>query len=265
MKKRGIHKLQELAHLGKADLHIHSNYSDGRPTIEEILDFVENKTDLDVIAICDHDTIAGALKASEIVSKKKYRFEVIVGEEVSTTDGHILGLFLKKQISKGVTAHTALKKIREQGGIAIVPHPFENMRMRLPNHLTMDGVGLITLLREKKLIHAIEIINATPTLGEENLRASFINRTLLLKAETGSSDAHILEGIGKAYTLFEGDTASELRHALAYHQTRAVYGKWTLAAYTKYLFFFIPIGIRMAFYTLLHGRLERKPQITNFE
>ena len=83
-------------HLGKADLHIHSNCSDGKPSIEEILEYVEHKTDLDVIAITDHDTIDGALLAQELMKRKKYRFEVIIGEEISTKRGHIIGLFLKK-------------------------------------------------------------------------------------------------------------------------------------------------------------------------
>ena len=80
--------------LGKADLHIHTNYSDGKPSVEEILEYVQNKTDLDVIAITDHDTIEGAVLAKKIASEKKYRFEVIIGEEVSAQEGHIVGLFL---------------------------------------------------------------------------------------------------------------------------------------------------------------------------
>jgi predicted metal-dependent phosphoesterase TrpH len=264
MKKQGIKQIEDFAKLGKADVHIHTCYSDGRPTIQEVLDYVEDKTDLDVIAISDHNDIAGALEAQELLKQKNYRFEVIIGEEVSTTDGHILGLFLKEKIKKGMTAHHTLLEIRRQGGLAIIPHPFENMRMRLPNQLTMDGIGLIALLKEKKNYSGIEVVNATPMLGEENLRASFVNKTLLMKGETGSSDAHIVEAIGKGYTLFEGKTAVEFRRALHHHQTQAMYSKWTLRALFKYVFFFIPIGFRMAIYTMLHGRLEKKPQISNF-
>lgn len=263
MRKEGIHKIEELAHLGKADLHIHSCHSDGRPSIEEILDYVENKTDLDVIAITDHDTIDGALEAVELMKQKKYRFELIVGEEVTCKEGHVLGLFLKEKIPANISTHLALKKINEQGGISIAAHPFQHVRIRNPRYATLDGVGLVTLLKEKENFDAIEIVNATPTLGEENLRAGFVNRTLLLRGETGSSDAHIVEAIGKGYTLFEGRTAVDLQSALKHHQTQPMYTKWTLFALFKYLFFFIPKGIRMAVYTLIHGRHGKRLQIIN--
>jgi len=263
MTKKGIKKIEDFKHLGKADLHIHSNYSDGRPTVQEIFDYVEKHTDLDVIAITDHDTVQGAIEAQELIKNKKYRFEVIFGEEISSKEGHILGLFIKEKIDSGMSAHLTIKEIREQGGIAIAAHPFEHLRYREPDGLTMDGVGVMTLLKEKKNFHAIEIVNATPTLGEENLRAAFVNRTLLLRGETGSSDAHIVEAIGKGYTLFEGKTAEDLRGALVRHQTQAMYDKWTFLGLFKYLFFFIPIGFRMFLFSLLHGRSEKKVDIIN--
>lgn len=263
MQKKGIKKIEDLRNLGRADLHIHSHHSDGKPSIQEILDYVEDKTDLNVIAISDHDTMDGAFEAQELLKNRKYRFELILGEEVSTKEGHILGLFLKEKIKPGMSAHATIKAIRAQGGIAIAAHPFEHMRYMEPSGLTMDGVGLITLLKEKDLLHGIETVNATPTLGEENLRATFVNRTLLLRTETGSSDAHIVDAIGRGYTLFEGKTALDLRRALLHHQTQAMYAKWTLMALFRYAFFFLPIGFRMFFFTLWHGRSEKKVDIVN--
>ncbi|MDO8444282.1 MAG: PHP domain-containing protein [bacterium] len=259
----GIKQIEKLKHLGKADLHMHSNHSDGRPTVEEILEYVENQTDLDVIAITDHDTMDGAFEAVELMRKKKYRFELILGEEVSSKEGHVLSLFLTEKIKAGMSAHATIKEVRAQGGIAIAAHPFEHLRYRLPNGLTMDGVGLMTLLAEKKGWHGIEIVNATPTLGAENLRAAFINRTILLKAETGSSDAHIVEAIGKGYTLFEGKTAVELRHAIAHHQTQAMNARWNFYALFRYAFFFIPVGLRLFFFTLIHGKSPKKVDLVN--
>lgn len=261
--KTGIKKIEAMGHLGKADLHIHSCHSDGRPTIPEILEYVENRTDLDVIAITDHDTMAGAFEARDLVAKKKYRFELVMGEEISSREGHILGLYLKEPIRHGMSARQTIKNIRRQGGIAIAAHPFEHMRYRLPNGLTMDGVGLMTLMHERNYLHGVEIVNATPTLGEENLRASFINKTLLMRAETGSSDAHICEAIGKGYTLFEGKTALDLRHALYHHQTQAIYDGWTFLPLFHYLFFFIPRGLRLFFFTLFNGKAEKKVDLVN--
>jgi len=261
--KKGIHKIEDLVHLSKADLHIHSNYSDGRPTIQQILDYAEASTDLDVIAITDHNTIDGALEAKRLMAEKKYRFQLIIGEEVSSTDGHIVGLFLKEKVPAGLSSRTTLRRIKEQGGITIAAHPFQTTTVRNPHEPMMDGIGLVPLVREKKYIDAVEIVNATPTREDENIQAAFINRTLLFKAETGSSDAHIIEAIGKGYTLFEGKSIEDLKYALKHHQTQAMYDKWTILALIKYLFFFIPKGFRMMLYTLFHGRGTKRPEIVN--
>lgn len=265
MAKKGIKKIEDLKNLAKADLHIHTNLSDGRPTIEEVLEYIQNKTDLDVIAITDHDTIENALKAFEIAKARNYRFQVIIGEEVGAIEGHILGLFLKESIPGGLSAHETLKRIHEQHGIAIAAHPFEYSRFQNPNMETMDGVGATTLIKERHHFNAIEVVNATPTLGDENLRSTILNKTILGLAETGSSDAHILEAIGHGYTLFEGKSASDLRKAIIHHQTQAMFSSWTLLALIKYLFFFIPLGIRMFIYTIIHGWRPKLEPIELYE
>jgi predicted metal-dependent phosphoesterase TrpH len=254
MKQGGIKTIEKWVKLGKADLHIHSNFSDGRPTVEEILEYVEKETDLDIIAISDHDTMAGAFLAQELMKEKHYRFELVLAEEITSQEGHILGLFLKEAVPPGLPAQEVVEKIQAQGGLAIAVHPFQRTLFQNPNMPTMDGVGLTTLLKLGWKFDAIEVVNATPTLYNENLRAQFLNKTILFRAETGASDAHILEAIGMGYTIFEGKTASELRYALDHHQTRAMYADWTLMALLKYFYFFIPKGLRIIWYTLWHGK-----------
>src|SRR5215467_2671773 len=78
--------------LSRADLHIHSTYSDGIPTIEQILEHTERQTNLDVIAITDHNTIDGSRRARDLWARGSYRFDFVVGEEVSTNEGHLLAL-----------------------------------------------------------------------------------------------------------------------------------------------------------------------------
>lgn len=264
MHKTKIKKIDEIIdHLGQADLHIHSNFSDAKPSIEEILEYVEKKTDLNVIAITDHDTIEGALKAQKIVKEKDYRFEVIVGEEISTLEGHVLGLFLKKVIKSGLSVEETLRLIKEQNGVTIAPHPFYHTRMNNGKTILMDGIGLITLLKEKDKFDGIEVLNATPVLRKDNVRAGFINNALLVISETGSSDAHILDAIGKGYTLFEGRTTQDLREALKNGQTRAGSRDWNFMALFRYLFFFIPSGFRIALFSIVHGRRKKRPQIIN--
>lgn len=263
MKYHQIKKIEEkVAELGKADLHIHSNFSDAKPSVEEILDYVQNKTDLDVIAISDHDTIKGALLAQELMKKKKYRFQLIIGEEVSTQEGHVIGLFLKNQIKKGLPAHEVIKKIKNQGGLALMAHPLRHVRVNTGNK-NLDGLDLMTLLKEKRGIDAMEVINGTPTFVKDNLRAMFFNDSMLFKAEIGSSDAHILEAIGMGYTIFEGSTAAELKQAILSNQTRALNVRWGAMGLFKYLFFFLPKGLRLFVNTLLHGRRPKRIQLIN--
>lgn len=264
MAKLRKHLHNQLKNLSKADLHIHSNYSDGRPTIEEILDYVQNETNLDVIAITDHDTIEGAQYAHELMKKKDYHFQLIIGEEVSSIEGHILGLFLTEKIEPNQPAHEVLKQIHAQGGVSIAAHPFYNSRMNNGRMIWARGVGATTLIQEKNHFNAIETVNATPTFEEENLRAKYINRLLLLRAETGSSDAHILQAIGKGYTLFEGKTAHAVREAILDHQTQAMNDKWDIFGVMRYAYFFLPMGLRTALNTLIHGRRQKTPELVKF-
>lgn len=261
MAKKGLRKIEELQGLGKADYHIHTNYSDGRPTVREVLEYVQNNTDLDVIAICDHDTLEGALEAKELMKEKKYRFELIIGEEITTKEGHIVGLFLKEEIPAGLSAKDTIEAIKSQGGIAIAAHPFERTSWNNADRPMMNGVGLKTLMAIGNQFDGIEIVNATPTLADENLRASLLNKTVLMQAETGGSDAHIVEAIGMGYTLFEGKTARNFRWAIRHHQTRAMYAKWTLLALIQYGFFFFPMGLRMLINTIIHGKKKYPEEV----
>jgi hypothetical protein len=260
--KKNLQK--QIKGLSKADIHIHSNYSDGHPTIEEILKYTQEKTDIDVIAITDHDTTDGAIYALELAKKKKYRFEIIVGEEVSSKEGHIIGLFLKETIPPSLSAHDTIKMIHAQGGIAIAAHPLYHSRMNNHTIVWADGVGTQTLLKEKNHFDAIETVNATPTLGEENLHVKYLNRLLLFRPETGSSDAHIVQAIGKGFTLFEGKTAEAFKTAVIKHQTQAINEKWNFMGIMRYAFFFLPKGLRTTFYTILWGKRKKRPEIINF-
>src|SRR5437588_9023086 len=87
----------DLAGFGKADLHIHTSLGDGIASVQQIFDFVENYTDLDIIAITDHDDVRGAMQALELAEKGHYRFKVIPGNEITTRQGHLLALFVTRE------------------------------------------------------------------------------------------------------------------------------------------------------------------------
>lgn len=246
--------VSKTAKFGKADLHIHSNFSDGQNSIEEILEFVETKTDLDLIAITDHDTIEGALLAQKIAKDKNYRFDVIVGEEISTKLGHIVGLFLTEKINPNMTLSKTLEAIRAQNGISVVSHPLFHTKMKSKDGLIMDGIGLVNLIKHKQFIDAVEEINATPSLSRENLQAGFVNNTLLFKAEIGSSDAHIKDIIGKGTTLYKGKSAADLAKSIKNYQTKAVSVHKGISSMLRYGIFFLPKGLKILFYTMFEKK-----------
>src|SRR5579859_5398482 len=113
--------------LGRADLHMHSTYSDGIATIEQILHHTQYNTDLAVIALTDHDVIEGALRARDLWAKGNYRFDFVVGEEVSTQSGHLLALFIEKRIPPRLSMEESIDLIHAQGGLAVVAHPLNQI------------------------------------------------------------------------------------------------------------------------------------------
>ncbi|HZS88718.1 MAG TPA: PHP-associated domain-containing protein [Chloroflexota bacterium] len=202
---------------GTADLHLHTRHSDGEPTVPELLDHVARRTTLDVIAICDHDTIAGALEARHAARASGWPFEVIIGEEISTRHGHLVGLFLCERIRPGLSAADTVAAIKEQGGLAFAPHPFFRCKQVRDDAVTMVGLGELAGSLD---LDAIETINSTPFLQAANRRASAFNATRRLP-ELGCSDGHILAAVGKGYTRFKGRTALELFDAIVTGQTMA--------------------------------------------
>ena len=101
---------------------MHTNFSDGWPTPFDLVAHAR-VTGLDVIAVTDHDTIEGALRACDHAAGRS-KLEVIVGEEVSSRNGHIVGLFLERRVRPGMSAAATVHAIHDQGGLAIAVHPF---------------------------------------------------------------------------------------------------------------------------------------------
>lgn len=202
---------------GTADLHVHTCFSDGQPTPRQVLAHVQAMGEPHVLAITDHDTIAGAVQAAALAPD--FGVAVVVGEEISSTGGHILGLFLRERVCPRMSPEETIEAIHAQGGLAVAPHPFYRPRRAegRPNRPTMESVGALVGTLP---FDAIEIVNGTPFLDPANREAQRHNRRLR-RAEVGSSDAHILAAIGKGYTRFPGRTAEALRCAIAHGRTVA--------------------------------------------
>lgn len=216
---------------GMADVHMHTNYSDGTGSVEEVLRFAENYTPLNVIAITDHDTIEGALRARDLVARHSYPFEVIVGEEISTREGHMLALFLEKRVPPDLSIERSIELVHAQGGLAIVAHPFNRVFRHSVQRKVMNR-----LLRQPD-VHpdGIETLNGSfAGIGSSHIAMS-LARTVYHWAETGSSDAHTVTAVGCARTIFPGHTAAEFRRAVELRQTAPQGRYWQAREYVAFV------------------------------
>jgi hypothetical protein len=168
-------------------MHTHSEYSpDSRtPLKAQAAALVAAK--IDVVCATDHNTIEGALRLRELAPDG---LRVIVGEEVSTRDGEIIGLFLEKPIPRDLSGEETIARIKDQGGIVSVPHPFSRNRMY---HLRRDA-----LERLWPQIDCLEIFNAREAFSADNRRAEAYAKERSIPGAVGS-DAHRVSEIGRAF------------------------------------------------------------------
>jgi predicted metal-dependent phosphoesterase TrpH len=196
---------------GKADMHLHTLYSDGTATVRQLLDWVEHQTDLDLIAVTDHERIDGALRAAEIHAAGDYSFDLVVGEEITTRRGHLLALFVTERIPALRPLAESLERVHAQGGLAIAAHP---MAMLIPS----IGERTLRMLHDdadpSHHLDAIELLNPS-TAGRVRATARrSLNEDLLRLPGVGNSDAHVLEGVGTGWTWFPGTTTADYRRAI---------------------------------------------------
>lgn len=203
---------------GLADLHIHTSLGDGMADLEQILDYVQAATPLDVIAITDHDDIIGGLRAQELAAKKGYRFQVVAGMEITTLEGHLLALFMKEPVEGFQPLNLTLQQAHAQGGLCIIPHPMS----WLTYSIGQTAIERILQSTEQGVyFDGIEVVNGSIAGRVTQDKTLRLNKTRYRLAETGSSDAHFLASIGKSYTIFNGKSAEDLRKCLEAKKTRA--------------------------------------------
>jgi predicted metal-dependent phosphoesterase TrpH len=141
---------------------------------------------LDVLCVTDHNATRGA---EELAGRLPCR--VIVGEELRTHAGEIIGLFLTERVPFGVSAEDAAHRIRDQGGLVYIPHPFDPMRRNLAEPALVE-------LADAGLVDAVEVFNAKTSLAHLNERAAAFAADRGLAAGAGS-DAHVPDALGAAY------------------------------------------------------------------
>ena len=176
------------------DLHVHSKYSgDSLLTPEKIIK-TAIKRGLDGVAITDHNTIRGGLEA------KKYNKDliIIVGAEIASDRGEIIGLFLNEEI-KTKEFWSVVDEIKDQDGIIVVPHPFDTMRKKV---IKMDKSMY-------RAFDCIEAFNSRCVFSKCNEKALGFAKEYD-KTITAGSDAHFGFEIGHAYTIFNGEIRKSL-------------------------------------------------------
>jgi hypothetical protein len=169
----------------KVDLHVHTTYSrDSLTTCERLLYWARYRG-LGALAITDHNTVAAALALRDMAA-----FPIIVGEEICTTRGEIIGLFLQQEIPAGRSPAETVRLIHQQGGLVYVPHPVDRVRR--------SALGCGALLEIIDQVDLIEVLNARVTFTLDNLRAAELAHAYRLRCAAGS-DAHQGFEIGQAY------------------------------------------------------------------
>ena len=170
----------------KADLHAHPHFSRDALTSVETFMRRYQRAGIDCVAVSDHNNIDGALAVRGYAP-----FRVIVSEEIKSSEGEIIGLFLQETVRRGLTPEDTVRAIREQGGLVLVPHPYDRMR-RSP----LSEEALLRIMGD---IDVIEVFNSRTIVAADN------DRALRLAEQHGklmsaSTDAHTPWEIGLAYT-----------------------------------------------------------------
>lgn len=169
----------------RIDLHVHTAHSrDGFTTLDQLARVCRRKG-LAALAVTDHDTIEGAL-----VCRKVLDLAVIVGEEVSTRSGHLIGLFLTELVPSGLSVSETIAHIRGQGGLVYLPHPFDRVRSAHMSERELEAVA--------EQVDVVEVFNSRNLFPQANRRALAFARETRRREAVGS-DAHIPLEVGRSY------------------------------------------------------------------
>ena len=191
------------------DLHVHSNFSDGQDSVEAVLRAALRRG-LYGLSITDHDTLGGSQKALKVIREERLDLVLIPGAEVTTSEGHLLCLGIEELPPRGLSPEETADLAREQGGIAIVPHPYHPFRHAIGRIPDCD---------------AVEVYNSKHLFGIANARARMGARHRHLPMVAGS-DSHYAATVGLGVTDIQASDAEEAVAAIREGRTRIV-GKRT--------------------------------------
>ncbi len=207
--------------MGIADPHCHTTASDGMVSPAELVAAAVD-AGLDLIAVCDHDTMAAT--AQTVARGEEAGLAVVPGQEITTrwpAQTHIVGWYLRKPVRMGMSIEDTIDAIQDQGGLAVVPHPF------MPTFFASIQPGMLARLVERRRLDAIEVVHPSPsTPGRRRALLSFYEaHRERLGAAVAGSDSHFGgHDLGRVLTAFEGSTAEDFRRAVETSATRPQVG-----------------------------------------
>ena len=205
-----------------ADPHCHTTASDGMVGPAGLVGGALEHG-IGLIAVCDHDTMASA---SEVRSRGDAAgLAVVCGEEITTrwpAQTHVVGWFLERPVRSGMTLEDTVDAIHDQGGLAVIPHPF------MPTYFASCQPGMLARLIQRHPVDGIELEHSAPVSRSRALRlAEFYNAHRdRLGAAIGASDSHFgRHDLGQVLTEFEGTTAADFRRAVLERRTQPRRGR----------------------------------------
>ena len=182
----------------RVELHAHTGYSqDCLLTPEAVIAACQRKG-IDKLAVTDHNTIAGALRLKQLAPE-----QIIVGEEIKTTEGELLAFFVREWVPPGLSPRETITRLREQGAFISVSHPFDRLR-----HGAWDEAALLEIIHE---VDALEVFNARCMFNADNAAALALAQRYD-KLQTVGSDSHTAREMGRATVeIMPFDSAETLR------------------------------------------------------
>ena len=205
--------------MGKADLHAHTchdAWGDGNQTVEDLFRHIEEKTDLDLFAITDHDSTEAARSAWQLHQRGGYRFGFIPGVEVTNQSGHLLCYFPDGNVVDVPSLRpfwSTVRFVHERGGLCVAAHPV------YPPWL---APSIVRTLERGGRLDAVEVINAGISAAAQERLNRLAVRFAPLVPLVGNSDAHDSSALGSAFTRYPGHGVDDFLHALHAGKTEPV-------------------------------------------
>lgn len=219
----------------KTVLHVHTNYShDSNQSPAEVV-AAALREQVSCVAITDHDEIRGAREARALAPQA---LRVIVGQEISTADGHLIGLFLEEPVPPGRPAAWTAEQIHLQGGIVLAPHPFAT----LCDARLGDAVHELV-----SFLDAVETCNAQNPLTWQDARAARFARKHGLVPYMGA-DAHIRGRLAACYQML-ADFSCPRSFLEALRRAELYPGRFGLG-------YFLQMGVRHVWDALFRNRIR---------